>query len=52
MYMAGTLRSWVHYVELRSEKGTQKEHRDIAIKCGEILVKEFPTLKEYLYGNN
>lgn len=52
MYMAGTLRSWVHYVEVRNDKGTQKEHREIAAKCVEILVKEFPTLKEYLYGNS
>jgi thymidylate synthase (FAD) len=37
MYMGGTLRSWIHYIELRSGNGTQKEHRDIAIQCGEVI---------------
>jgi thymidylate synthase (FAD) len=35
--MAGTLRSWIHYVELRSGNGTQKEHKEIAIAIGEII---------------
>jgi thymidylate synthase (FAD) len=39
LYMAGTVRSWLHYVELRSANGTQKEHRDIAQACGNILWK-------------
>jgi thymidylate synthase (FAD) len=37
LYMAGTLRSWIHYVELRSGNGTQKEHKEIAIAIGEII---------------
>jgi len=37
IYMTGNLRSWIHYVELRSGNGTQKEHQEIARKCGEIL---------------
>jgi len=37
LYMAGTLRSWIHYVELRSGNGTQKEHQDIAVAVGEII---------------
>lgn len=48
LYMAGTLRSWVHYIELRSGNGTQKEHRDIAIGCKNIFVKEFPTIASAL----
>jgi thymidylate synthase (FAD) len=37
MYMNGTLRSWVHYIQLRSANGTQKEHQDIAIACAEVI---------------
>lgn len=48
MYMAGTLRSWLHYVKLRSANGTQKEHMDIAIKARDLLVEEFPSCAEYL----
>lgn len=47
MYMAGTLRSWIHYCELRRGNGTQKEHRDIAEKCWKILQNEFPFLKGF-----
>lgn len=42
MYMNGTLRSWVHYIDLRSANGTQKEHQDIAIACGVEITKIFP----------
>lgn len=45
MYMNGTLRSWVHYIDLRRENGTQKEHRDIAISCAEVIAKIFPLIK-------
>ena len=44
MYMKGSLRSWIHYCELRRSNGTQKEHRLIADSCWEILNKEFPTV--------
>jgi thymidylate synthase (FAD) len=50
MYMNGTLRSWIHYVELRCGNGTQKEHREIAEACKEILVQEFPFLKTTRFG--
>jgi thymidylate synthase (FAD) len=40
MYMAGTLRSWIHYIELRSANGTQKEHREIALACARALAEE------------
>jgi thymidylate synthase (FAD) len=42
MYMNGTLRSWVHYIQLRSENGTQKEHMDIAKECAKVIHKIFP----------
>lgn len=44
LYMAGTLRSWLHYCLLRRSNGTQKEHRDIAISALEILTQEFPSI--------
>jgi thymidylate synthase (FAD) len=48
MYMKGSLRSWVHYIELRAEKNTQKEHRLIADECKNIFIKNFPTISEAL----
>ena len=48
LYMNGTLRSWVHYIQLRSEKGTQKEHRDVAIACASAIEPVFPMIKEYV----
>jgi thymidylate synthase (FAD) len=46
MYMNGTLRSWVHYIELRSANGTQKEHQDIAIECAKAISEIFPLMKD------
>ena len=48
LYMNGTLRSWVHYIQLRSENGTQKEHREIALKCAEVIAKVFPMANEFV----
>lgn len=48
LYMAGSLRSWIHYCELRMANGTQKEHMDIAAQCWEIVLQHFPELKEAL----
>ena len=48
LYMNGTLRSWVHYIQLRSENGTQKEHQDIALACAEEIEKIFPMIKEFI----
>jgi thymidylate synthase (FAD) len=45
LYMNGTLRSWIHYIELRSDNGTQKEHREIAVACGQIISEVFPLLE-------
>ena len=50
MYMNGTLRSWMHYIELRSGVETQKEHREIAIECGKVLEKIFPLMKKITSG--
>ena len=44
MYMSGTIRSWVHYIDLRSQEDTQKEHRDIANACKDIFVEHFPNI--------
>jgi len=48
MYMNGTVRSWVHYINLRTEENTQKEHRDIANAIKDIFVEEFPNISEAL----
>ena len=48
LYMTGSCRSWVHYINLRSAHGTQKEHMDIAHKCREIFVEKFPNVSEAL----
>ena len=42
LYMNGTLRSWIHFIELRSANGTQKEHQEVAIACAEVIAKIFP----------
>jgi len=47
IYMAGSLRSWVHYCDLRRANGTQKEHREIADACWNIVTKQFPMLGEH-----
>ena len=47
MYMKGNVRSWIHYCELRAGNGTQKEHREIAVKCAEILKDHLPFLKPW-----
>ena len=46
MYMNGTLRSWIHYVDLRTDVATQKEHREVALQCKDILVQYYPFLEE------
>ena len=48
LYMSGTLRSWVHYIELRSGHGTQKEHMEVARACAEALAPVFPMIKEFV----
>jgi thymidylate synthase (FAD) len=46
MYMNGTLRSWIHFIELRSGNGTQKEHQQIAMACAEVIAKIFPIAQD------
>ena len=46
MYMNGTLRSWIHYIDLRSSNGTQLEHSEIAIACAQVIAKIFPLIKD------
>jgi thymidylate synthase (FAD) len=48
MYMNGTLRSWVHYIELRSANGTQKEHMELAKSCAVEIAKIFPLIGDIL----
>ena len=48
MYMTGSIRSWIHYIELRSANGTQKEHMDIALSCKNIFRTQFPVIAEAL----
>ena len=48
MYMNGTLRSWVHYLQLRTGNGTQKEHQEIALECAQEIAKIFPMITELL----
>ena len=46
LYMNGTIRSWVHYIELRSANGTQKEHMDVAVACAKVISEIFPLVEE------
>lgn len=48
LYMNGTLRSWVHYIELRAENGTQLEHREIAWACAKVIAEVFPMAQEFV----
>jgi len=48
LYMNGTLRSWIHYIQLRSANGTQKEHKEIALRCAEVIAKVFPLANEFV----
>ena len=48
LYMSGSCRSWIHYIQLRSANGTQKEHMEIAEQCKKIFAEQFPTVAEAL----
>ena len=48
LYMTGSCRSWIHYINLRSAHGTQKEHMDVVAECRKIFVKQFPSVSEAL----
>ena len=49
MYMNGTIRSWIHYILLRKENGTQQEHMDIALACAQAIAAIFPMAQEYAH---
>jgi flavin-dependent thymidylate synthase len=51
MYMNGTIRSWIHYINLRTANGTQKEHMDVANMCKDIFIKQLPVVSEALGWN-
>lgn len=48
LYMNGTLRSWIHFIQLRSGNGTQKEHRLVALECAKAIAEIFPLANEYI----
>ena len=48
IYMSGSCRSWIHYINLRSANGTQKEHMRVAEDCKKVFVEQFPTVAEAL----
>jgi thymidylate synthase (FAD) len=48
LYMNGTLRSWIHFIELRSANGTQKEHQEVAVACAKVISEIFPMAGEYV----
>jgi len=47
MYVNGTIRSWIHYIDIRSHEATQKEHREIAVACAEAIGKLFPLIHNF-----
>ena len=51
IYMTGSWRSWVHYIDLRSVHGTQQEHKEIAEACREVFIEQFPIVSEALEWN-
>ncbi len=50
LYMSGTLRSWIHYIDVRAEEGTQKEHRQVALAARDEILRHFPSLNDYWYS--
>ena len=52
LYMNGTLRSWIHYIQLRSANGTQKEHQEVALACAEAIASIFPMIRELFTENS
>jgi thymidylate synthase (FAD) len=50
LYMHGTLRSWIHYIQVRTDPGTQLEHREIAEQCKQVFCHEFPAIGEAAFG--
>ena len=51
LYMNGTLRSWIHFIELRSGNGTQKEHMEVARECAKVIAEAFPMATDFINNN-
>ena len=49
LYVKGSIRSWIHYIEVRTDPSTQKEHRDIAIQCANAIAEVFPLIKNHVH---
>ena len=49
MYVNGSIRSWIHYIDIRTDEATQKEHRDIALACAEAITKVFPLITNFTH---
>jgi thymidylate synthase (FAD) len=52
MYVNGTIRSWIHYIDIRSDIATQKEHREIAMACAKAIAEIFPMITEFTHGED
>ena len=52
LYMSGTVRSWIHYIDVRTTPGTQKEHMDVARECAYTINKFFPMIKDFVHGDS
>jgi thymidylate synthase (FAD) len=50
MYVNGTIRSWLHYIDIRSDVATQKEHREIAMACAKAIAEIFPMITEFTHA--
>ena len=50
MYVNGTIRSWIHYIDIRSDVATQKEHREIALACAKAIAESFPMVTEFAHN--
>lgn len=49
LYMAGNMRSWIHYIQTRTHTATQKEHREVALACADTLSKVFPVIEQFVH---
>jgi thymidylate synthase (FAD) len=49
LYVNGTIRSWIHFIEVRTEESTQKEHRELALECAKAISRIFPLAESYVY---
>jgi thymidylate synthase (FAD) len=52
LYVSGSLRSWIHYIQVRTDPSTQKEHRDLALLCAEAIDPHFPYISRFVCGSD